>query len=393
MNPTEENFLNNLLSAFRLATLPAGTNSFRAEVKAFLKSSLEPAPADVRARSWMGFNAAFSRKLAARGWVGVTLPAQYGGASLDAFSRFVLVEELLAAGAPVSAHWIADRQSGPLILKFGTQAQRQFYLPKICAAQAFFCIGMSEPNAGSDLASVGTRATRCEGGWRLNGCKIWTTNAHHCHYMIALVRSSGEPQDRQKGLSQFIVDLSLPGVTVRPIRDLTGDAHFSEVFFDNVLLADDALIGQEGSGWAQVNAELAFERSGPERVYSSIVLLEHWITCLRRGPDASAHAATIGRFATHLATLRNMSIAVTAKLVNGESPLVEAALVKDIGTEFEQSIPAVIEAAIAMDPGALVDAELYRAVVYVSQVAPTYSLRGGTREILRGMIARGLGLR
>ncbi|WP_096699510.1 acyl-CoA dehydrogenase family protein [Polaromonas sp. AER18D-145] len=385
--------MNNLLSAFRLATLPAETNSFRAEVKAFLKSSLEPMPADIRARSWMGFNAAFSKKLAARGWVGVTLPARYGGASLDAFSRFVLVEELLAAGAPVSAHWIADRQSGPLILKFGTEAQRQFYLPKICAAEAFFCIGMSEPNAGSDLASVGTRATRCEGGWRLNGRKIWTTNAQHCHYMIALVRSSGEPQDRQKGLSQFIVDLALPGVTVRPIRDLAGDAHFSEVFFDNVLLADDALVGDEGNGWAQVNAELAFERSGPERVYSSIVLLEHWITCLRRSPDASAHAATIGRFATHLATLRNMSIAVTAKLVNGESPLVEAALVKDIGTEFEQSIPAVIEAAIAMDPDALVDAELYRAVAYVSQVAPTYSLRGGTREILRGMIARGLGLR
>jgi alkylation response protein AidB-like acyl-CoA dehydrogenase len=341
----------------------------------------------------MGFNAAFSKKLAARGWVGVTLPARYGGGSLDAFSRFVLVEELLAAGAPVSAHWIADRQSGPLILKFGTEAQRQFYLPKICSAEAFFCIGMSEPNAGSDLASVGTRATRCEGGWRLNGRKIWTTNAQRCHYMIALVRSSGEPQDRQKGLSQFIVDLSLPGVTVRPIRDLTGDAHFSEVFFDNVLLADDALIGNEGSGWAQVNAELAFERSGPERVYSSIVLLEHWITCLRRTPAASVHAATIGRFATHLATLRNMSIAVTAKLVNGESPLVEAALVKDIGTEFEQSIPAVIEAAIAMDPDAPVDAELYRAVAYVSQVAPTYSLRGGTREILRGMIARGLGLR
>jgi hypothetical protein len=397
MNPSEEKLLNNLLSAFRLAALPAGTNSFRAEVKAFLQSSLEPAPADIRARSWMGFSAAFSQKLAARGWVGVTLPARYGGASLDAFSRFVLVEELLAAGAPVSAHWIADRQSGPLILKFGTEAQRQFYLPKICSAEAFFCIGMSEPNAGSDLASVGTRATRCQidgsSGWRLNGRKVWTTNAQHCHYMIALVRSSGEPQDRQKGLSQFIVDLSLPGVTVRPIRDLTGDAHFSEVFFDNVLLADDALIGHEGSGWAQVNAELAFERSGPERVYSSIVLLEHWITCLRKTPTASAHAATIGRFATHLATLRNMSIAVTAKLVNGESPLVEAALVKDIGTEFEQSIPAVIEAAIAMDPDALVDAELYRTVAYVSQMAPTYSLRGGTREILRGMIARGLGLR
>ncbi len=383
----------NLLSTFRLAVLPVETNAFRAEVRTFLERNLEPVPPDIRARSWMGFNAAFSKKLAGRGWVGATIPPQYGGANLDAFSRFVLVEELLAAGAPVSAHWIADRQSGPLILKFGTEAQRRFYLPRICAAEAFFCIGMSEPNTGSDLASVGTRATRCEGGWRLNGSKTWTTNARHSHYMIALVRSSGEPEHRQNGLSQFIVDLSLPGVTVRPIRDLAGDAHFSAVFFDDVLLTDDALVGAEGSGWAQVNAELAFERSGPERVLSSIVLLEYWITCLRRGSQAATHAATIGRFATHLAALRNMSIAVTAKLAKEESPVVEAALIKDIGTEFEQTIPAVIEAAIAMNPDDPVDPDLYRAVAYVSRIAPIYSLRGGTREILRGIVARGLGLR
>ena len=385
--------MSNLLSAFRLATLPVETNDFRAEVRTFLERNLEPAPPDVRARSWMGFNAAFSKKLAARGWVGATIPVQYGGANLDAFSRFVLVEELLTAGAPVSAHWIADRQSGPLILKFGSEAQRRFYLPRICTAEAFFCIGMSEPNTGSDLASVSTRATRREGGWRLNGSKIWTTNAHHCHYMIALARSSGEPANRKIGLSQFIVDLALPGVTVRPIRDLAGDAHFSAVFFDDVPLTDDALVGAEGSGWAQVNAELAFERSGPERVLSSIVLLEYWITCLRRGSQAGIHAATIGRFATHLTALRNMSIAITAKLAKGESPLVEAALIKDIGTEFEQAIPAVIEAAIAMNPEDPVDPDLHRAMAYVSRIAPIYSLRGGTREILRGIIARGLGLR
>ena len=167
---------------------------------------------------------------------------------MDAFRRFVLVEELLAAGAPVAAHWIADRQSGPLILKYGTEAQKDFYLPRICAGAVFFCIGMSEPDSGSDLASVRTRATRCEGGWRLNGRKIWTTNAHHCHYMIALVRSSGGPEDRQKGLSQFIVDLSLPGVNVRPIVDQAGDAHFSEVTFDDVFLADDSLDRRRGRG-------------------------------------------------------------------------------------------------------------------------------------------------
>lgn len=385
--------MTSLLSQLRLAELPPQAEALRAEVKAFLAEALEPAPGPVRARSWMGFDAGFSRRLARRGWVGVTLPARYGGADLDAYARYVLVEEMLAVGAPVSAHWIADRQSGPLILKFGTEAQKAFYLPRICRAEAFFCIGMSEPQAGSDLASVVTRARRNDSGWLLNGQKIWTTNAHHCQYMIALVRSSGDKEDRQAGLSQFIIDLALPGVTVRPIRDLSGDAHFSEVFFDNVQLAADALVGTEGSGWAQVNAELAFERSGPERIYSSIVLLELWIRVLREHAEGVGHAATVGRLAAHLATLRNMSITVTARLANGESPVVEAALIKDLGTEFEQAIPQLIEAAMGDGRGSALECELAATLAYVAQLAPSYSLRGGTREILRGMIARGLGLR
>lgn len=383
--------MSKLLGQLRLAELPHQAEAMRAQVKAFLAESLPPAAPSLRARSWMGFDADFSRRLARRGWVGVTLPARYGGAELDAFARYVLVEELLAVGAPVSAHWIADRQSGPLILKFGTETQKAFYLPKICRAEAFFCIGMSEPNAGSDLASVATRARPNDAGWLLNGQKIWTTNAHHCQYMIALVRTSGEKEDRQLGLSQFIIDLSLPGVTVRPIRDLSGDAHFSEVFFDQVQLGPDSLVGAEGSGWAQVNAELAFERSGPERIYSSIVLLELWIEVLRERGDSS-HAGVVGRLLAHLATLRHMSITVTARLAQGESPVVEAALIKDLGTEFEQWVPDLIASCAGPSSSAL-DNELAATLAYVAQMSPSYSLRGGTREILRGMIARGLGLR
>jgi len=385
--------MSQLLEAFRLARLPEEAEAFRQEVREFLATNLAPAAPAVRARTWMGFDAAFSRRLAERGWVGITLPAQYGGAGLDAFRRFVLVEEMLAAGAPVAAHWIADRQSGPLINKFGSEAQKDFYLPRICRGEAFFCIGMSEPNSGSDLASVRTRATRVEGGWRLTGRKIWTTNAQRSHYMIALVRTSGTPGDRQGGLSQLVVDLSLPGINIRPIVDLTGDAHFSEVTFDDVFLKEDALIGDEGSGWMQVNAELAFERSGPERLYSSVVLLDTWMQCLRQTGFSPADATLIGGFTTQLATLRSLSVAVTTKLARGESPVVEAALVKDIGTEFEQAIPAAIEAAVAADPTRAVDADLHRTIAYLSQISPTFSLRGGTREILRGMIARGLGLR
>jgi alkylation response protein AidB-like acyl-CoA dehydrogenase len=211
--------------------------------------------------------------------------------------------------------------------------------------------------------------------------------------MIALVRTSGAPEERQNGLSQFIIDLKQPGISVRPIVDLAGDAHFSEVAFDDVLLGEDALVGEEGSGWKQVNAELAFERSGPERFYSSIVLLDLWAETLRRTGATAQETALLGSFLSQLTCLRNLSLALTALLARGESPVVEAALVKDIGTEFEQAIPAAIAAAISADPDVPVDEALYSTVAYLNQVAPTFSLRGGTREILRGMIARGLGLR
>jgi alkylation response protein AidB-like acyl-CoA dehydrogenase len=253
---------------------------------------------------------------------------------------------------------------------------------------------MSEPNAGSDLASVGTRATRTEGGWTLNGQKIWTTNAHHCNYMIALVRTSGDKEDRQKGLSQLIVDLSLPGVRIRPITDLSGDAHFCEVFFDNVRLNDDALIDREGGGWDQVTAELAFERSGPERLYSSMVLFDEWLAFVRTAAGRTAQSVRLaGKILSQLAPLRAMSISVTGKLARGESPVVEAALVKDLGTSVEQLIPAAIADDLFSREGQQIPMELLRTLNYLTQVAPSFSLRGGTRDILRGMIARGLGLR
>jgi hypothetical protein len=328
----------------------------------------------------------------AAGWVGLTLPKQYGGGGCDAFSRFVLVEELLIAGAPVAAHWIGDRQSGPLILRYGSEGQRQFYLPRICRGEIFFCIGMSEPNAGSDLASVRTKATRVEKGWLLNGSKIWTTFAHKSHYMLALVRTSGSTGDRQQGLSQFVVDLTLPGVTVKPIVDLCGDDNFSEVFFEDVQLGADALVGEEGAGWTQVNSELAFERSGPERIYSSLILLDLWTRRVRRD-SSEADEVRLGKLTARLAVLREMSLAITQRLVNGDSPLLEAALLKDLGTEFEQAIPQEIADAVAANPEVEADEDLMRTLAYLMQISPAFSLRGGTREILRGMIARGLGLR
>ncbi|MBX3645167.1 MAG: acyl-CoA dehydrogenase family protein [Rubrivivax sp.] len=383
-----------MLRPLGLSCLPASADALRPAVRAFLDEALRGRPTDRLARSWMGFDAEFSRALAQRGWVGMTLPAQYGGGGKDAFHRFVLAEELLARGAPVSAHWIADRQSGPLILKYGSDAQRAFFLPKVCAAEIFFCIGMSEPQSGSDLAGLRTRATRTADGWRLKGQKLWTTNAHRANYMIALVRTSGSPEDRHQGLSQMIVDLSLPGITVRTIGDLTGDAHFNEVFFDDVLLPADALIGEQGAGWAQVTAELAFERSGPERIYGSMVLFDAWLEHLRSLQRVDPGSLVLaGRLLTQLAPLREMSLALTARLAAGASPVTEAALVKDLGTEFEQAVPNLLADALYASPEVVAPDMLRRTLHYVLQVCPTFSLRGGTREILRGVIARGLGLR
>jgi len=212
--------------------------------------------------------------------------------------------------------------------------------------------------------------------------------------MIALVRTSGAAADRQQGLSQLIVDLKLPGISIRPIVDLTGDAHFAEVFFEDVRLAPDALIGAEGQGWKQVTAELAFERSGPERIYSSVVLMDAWVRHLEAvGRKDSATLRLLGSLTARQSVLREMSLAVTARLVAGESPVVEASLMKDLGTGFEQDVPLLIGDDLASHPDEPVDAELYRTLLYVTHIAPSFSLRGGTREILRGIIARGLGLR
>ena len=383
-----------MLTALEFTQVPEQERAFRAEVRAFLKQEMRDVPAHIKSRSWMGTDDGFSRRLAAKGWLGLTIPAAYGGSGKGFFSRFVLSEELLASGAPVASHWIADRQSGPLILRYGTEAQKEFYIPRICRGEAFFCIGMSEPSSGSDLASIRTRATPTEDGWQLNGSKIWTTNAHGCDYMIALVRISGETTDRQKGLSQVIIDLKLSGVTIRPIVDMAGDAHFSEVFFDNVKLGADALVGTPGQGWDQVNAELAFERSGPERIYSSIALLDCWLDEVRAQQIADAETqALVGALAAEMSVLRALSLAVTQKLVEGESPAIDASVVKDYGTDFEQRLIRQIANWLGARPDFVASSDLLRTLGYLEQMGATFSLRGGTREILRGIIARGLGLR
>lgn len=374
---------------FDLRDPPPGAAALRAEVRAFIAEQEQRWTPEVRARSWMGFDRDFTRAVGAKGWIGMCWPKQYGGGERSFLDRNIVLEEMLAAGAPVGAHWIGDRQSGPLILRLGTEAQRQKFLPKIVTGEYAFCIGLSEPDSGSDLASLRTRADKVDGGWKLNGRKIWTTFGHLCDWMIALVRTSPAPEggSKHQGLSQVLVDLKAPGVTIRPIRDLVGEQGFNEITFDDVMLPEDALVGQEGAGWAQATSELAFERSGPDRYLSSHPLLEASLDALK---DEASAAQALGKQVARLWTLRAMSTAVAGMLQDGADPVRQAALVKDLGNDFEQALPHAMRD--LMDVGQMPE-DMRRMHDYLTQITPTFSLRGGTREIMRGIIARELGLR
>jgi alkylation response protein AidB-like acyl-CoA dehydrogenase len=377
---------------FQLLDLPPEAATLREEVRAFLRETIaDRAPVD-RAQSWSGYDPAFSRTVGARGWIGMTWPKKYGGHERTFLERYVVMEEMLAAGAPVGAHWIADRQSGPLLLRFGTEAQRERFIPTIARGELSFAIGMSEPDSGSDLASIRTRATRVDGGYRVNGTKVWTSNAHRSQYAIALFRTAVVPDKKHEGLSQFLVDLSTPGITIRPIIDLAGEHHFNEVVFEDAFVPEDLRVGAEGDGWKQVTTELAFERSGPERYLSSFALVVELVRAASKSPDPRV-AVTIGRLVAHLATMRQMSLSIAGMLQAGANPNLEAAVVKDVGTTFEQQIPEIVHDLLDLEPTIDAGTDLQQVLGYLVQRAPSFSLRGGTREVLRGIIARGLGLR
>lgn len=377
-----------------LPTLTPAAESLRGEVRSFIAEQRASGALPPPDKVGLGFSEEMTAKIARQGWIGLTWPRQYGGQDRSALERYVMNEELLAASVPVGAHWVADRQSGPVLLKFGTDAQKEDYLPRIAAGKCFFCIGMSEPGSGSDLASLKARADKVDGGWRINGRKIWTTNAHRVHYMIALVRTSPSGDSRHAGLSQLIVDLSSPGVAISPIVSMAGEHDFNEVLLEDVFVPDAALIGREGNGWNQVSAELAYERSGPERWLSSFRLIAELIDVLDESASPATHEA-LGGLLSHLLSLRQLSMSVAGMIENGLSPNIEASIVKDLGTKFEQQAVRVVRDIVASENLASGDRapRLKRLVTHAQVFAPAFTIRGGTNEILRGIIAKGIGLR
>ena len=369
--------------------------ALRLQVRAFLREAIAHGRLVPHVDTWLTrWDREFTRELGRRGWLGMVIPKEYGGQGRSYLERFVVTEELLVVGAPVAAHWVAERQIGPSLLRYGTEEQKQAFLPGISRGEVVFGIGMSEPDSGSDLASVRTRAERSEAGgrsgWRLTGTKVWTSGAHEADAFFALARSAPlDPAHRHDGLSQFIVDLRAPGVEIRPIISMGGDHHFNEVHLDGVFIPDDRVLGNVGEGWKQVTSELGFERSGPERVLSTFQLLAAAASAM--GDGQLPLDAGLGRHVARVAALHQMSFAVSTAMQSHSNADTAAAVVKVLGTTGEGDVADYVDT--LTDAGSVEDEELYTLLRAAILQRPGFTLRGGTNEILRGVIARGLGLR
>jgi len=375
--------------------LPAECEALRHEVRAFLAQEIAAGTFEPdRPGHGDSHDPAFSRRVGAKGWIGMTWPKKYGGRERSFLERYVVTEEFRVANAPVRLYFVADRQSGPILLKYAPEHVKMDILPRICCGELCFVIGMSEPNSGSDLFAAKAKATKTDGGWKLKGTKIWTSNAHIADYMLGLFRTAAPTKEnRRHGLTQFLVDMKTPGITVNPIYQMTGQHDFNEVVFDDAFVPDDHLLGEVDGAWKQATSELAYERSGPERFLETFYVLIELIRALGEQPDVRS-AEGLGRLVAQAHTLRRMSVSVAGMLQAGKEPVVEGSLVKDLGTIWEQKLPGrVRELAAFLAPETSNRATLEEQLAFATKVAPKLTIQGGTTEILRGIIARGLGLR
>jgi len=369
--------------------------ALRTEVRAFLAQEISAGTFEPHHPGYSeSYDRDFSRRVGAKGWIGMTWPKQYGGHERSQLERYVVTEEFRVANAPANFHFVADRQSGPILLKYAPEHIKKDILPRICRGELCFAIGMSEPGSGSDLFAAKTKATKVDGGWLINGSKIWTTSAHIANYMLALFRTSPPTKEnRRHGLTQFLVNMKTQGITVNPIYQMTGKPGFNEVVFVDTFLPDDHVIGEIDGAWKQATSELAYERSGPERFLDTFYVLPELVRTLGPEPDLRG-AEGLGQLVAQLHTLRRMSVSVAGMLQAGKEPVVEGSIVKDLGTVWEQKLPArVRELAALLKPELLNHTALEDQLAHATTIAPKLTIQGGTTEILRGIIARGLGLR
>ncbi|MEZ5206736.1 MAG: acyl-CoA dehydrogenase family protein [Acidimicrobiales bacterium] len=359
--------------------LPPELAALQAEAEAFADDAI--ARFGQHDDAWInGYAREVSRQLGAKGWIGMTWPVEHGGGGRSALERFVVTEVLISRGVPIAASWFADRQMGPTLIAYGTDEQKRAFLPGILSGETGWCIGMSEPDAGSDLAGLGTRAVRDGDDFVLDGQKIWTSFGETADYCYLICRTSTDGP-RHAGISELIVPMATPGIEIRPIQDMTGNRHFCEVFFDGTRVPAANLVGEEGNSFRQTMRQLEHERGGIDRLVSNRAL---YLDALGRADTADP---LVRQEVAALETGYRIGRLLVLREVLGQAPKQFSAATKTFCTEQEQRVAAFV--ARTLGPEAALAGRAARGVCY----APAYTIMGGTSEILRNILGeRTLGL-
>lgn len=377
--------------------------ALRNDVRTFLEQELREKRWKPACDAWIqGFDPDFTTRVAARGWIGLTWPKEYGGHERSFVDRLIVTEEMLRYGAPAALHWFADRQIGGGILRYGNEEQRREFLPRIIRGELYVGLGMSEPEAGSDLASLSTKAEEQDDCFLVNGQKTWTSGGSFINYIDLFARTDFTAP-KHKGISEFLVPMNLPGISRVPMVDITGTEAWNDVFFDNVRVPKDCLIGERNKGFYHVVEELAYERGGMERLMGNYPLfdgLRRFVAQTFKDGKPLSHEPRVRTLMTELEVEfevgRLLMYKAASVMDEGRPPTVEASTSKVFGTTFEQRLAnAAMEilgpygGLSASSPHAAVDG----LAVHSYLASKGYSLQAGSTEVLKGIIAtRGLGL-
>jgi len=372
--------------------------AFRQEVRKFLAAERDAGSYTTRSNNFWEMDRDFTKKVAAQGWIGLTWPKEHGGQGRSYIDRTIFMEELLRFQAPSGCYLLGDRQVGPALMSFGTPEQRQTYLPPILSGEAMFCLLFSEPNAGSDLVSVQSSAVQDGDHWIINGQKVWTSGGHLADYGWMLARTDPNAQQKHKGLSEFIIDMKSPGVTVRPLVNIAGKHHFNEIFFDDVRVHQSNLVGQVNRGFYQIMEQMDYERAGLERLMQDYPLYERLIEYAKQ-PQADGTVLwedpvvrdQVAQLEIEYQAGRLLCYYISWILDQGRVPNYEAAMCKAFCTKWKQKITEV--ATRLMGPyGQLMPGSLHAPFdgeapdTYL--IARSYTLQGGTTEVLKNIVAR-----
>jgi alkylation response protein AidB-like acyl-CoA dehydrogenase len=373
-------------------------NKFRQEVSNFLEEEIKKGYWEPACDAWIqGFDPEFTKRVAQRGWIGLTWPKEYGGQGLSYVDRLILTEEMLRYGAPAACHWFADRQIGGSIVNYGTDEQKKELLPKIIKGEAYIGLGMSETEAGCDLASLQTRATEDGDDYIINGQKTWTSGGSFVNYLYLLARTDPDAP-KHKGISEFIIPADLPGIKRIPMIDITDTEAWNDVFFDEVRVPKKCLIGEKNRGFLQALQQLDYERSGMERLMGNYPLFDAIVQFAKENKlsQESVIRNKLAQLRIEFEVGRLLIYRVALVMDEGRAPNREASMSKAYSTAFEQRLAKAAMEILGPYGQLLSDSKLapIRGLAVHSYLASKgYSLQAGTSEILKNILAtRGLGL-